>query len=477
MKERFPCNWLRRSVIPTLIPLLSGTSLLQAAPRDWTNTAGKVISAEFIKLEGETVHLKLSGEKIGKVAISQLSEADQRFVRQVVTPPPAKPDVPVASSPSIQPKRVAPKNWPNDAGPAVPAEFTKTWVYPAGTARKIGDDYWTPDGEQVWKDSTFRANTLSFINGHATARLSFKTSEAGHGLIDRSGKFVIGGDHPTAVPSGLMGIGDLGDNGLVAFAQEIDGQILWGYMDLTGKVVLEPKWYVAGRFSKGLAAVAAEKTTLTSTRSGGIAAAGKYNYINNKGETEIEGNWLLARPFSEEGFASVRLRPEGEGAKGPEQWAFVRTDGSLWVPGELMDRPADFKDGRLVTQTGIFDATGSQLLAAPEGYRLIDALDGSGVCILSSLYSGMPQRLVDRASGKCFGPILNFKYLYAFQEGLACFTLDGKDHGFIDRSGKIMIEPVLRGGRQFDQGYFVSNKSKSGKLEYWNTKGEVFIER
>jgi hypothetical protein len=64
-----------------LLALLFMTSTLSA--RTWTQAAtGKKIEAEMIKVEGDTVHLRLANGAIGKVKVSALSQADQDFITQ-----------------------------------------------------------------------------------------------------------------------------------------------------------------------------------------------------------------------------------------------------------------------------------------------------------------------------------------------------------------------------------------------------------
>ena len=50
--------------------------------RDWTNAAGKTISAELIALEGDDVTLKLADGKEYEISLTTLSEADGEFARQ-----------------------------------------------------------------------------------------------------------------------------------------------------------------------------------------------------------------------------------------------------------------------------------------------------------------------------------------------------------------------------------------------------------
>ena len=51
------------------------------APRAWTSSDGKAITAVFLGLEGESVKLKMADGKVVLVPLSRLSEADQAFAK------------------------------------------------------------------------------------------------------------------------------------------------------------------------------------------------------------------------------------------------------------------------------------------------------------------------------------------------------------------------------------------------------------
>lgn len=456
---------------------LAALQTIRAEFRDWESSDGRKTLAEFVKLDGDTIHLKLANGKIGKVEISKLSEVDQEFVRNLEKPPAKQPE----STPEVSPvkKPEGKIEWPNDAGMEIPEDVLKPFVYPEGSARKFGDEYWSPEGKQIWKDAQFRGNGLKFHNGFAKTQTSMNLSNSKPGLVNTDGVFVIGGTSTKALPEGTVGIGDHGDNGLTAFGQKVGNEVLWGYMDIDGKVVLEPKWQSAGRFSQGLAAVS-ETTSgpvyLQGLKANGILLAGKYKYINEKGEVVVPGDFQMAMPFGNDGLAAVWMPPEDETKKAAEAWAFVRKDGSILVLGTFLNQLAEFRNGRLVTADSIYNTEGEKIFSAPDKFALFDAPDDSGVCILKSLLSGFPHRLVDRKSGQCYGPLLNYKAIHMFSEGLACFSPDGKKYGYIDRSGKIVIEPRFSSSSNFESGCISVRDPETGKIEYRNKKGELFKE-
>lgn len=447
---------------------------VDAEGRIWESADGRKIEAAFVKLEAGIVHLKLGNDKIGKVEISKLSEADQVFLRNLNKQPTKNHEI----TPPAEPETKV--EWPNDAGMEIPPDLLQPLSHPPGTARKIGDEYWTPDGQQIWKDATFDGNGLTFFGDYAKAQTSRKLGQANYGLVNLEGVFVLGGDSAKPLPEGTIWIGDPGDDGLTAFSRKTGDEDLWGYMDQDGKVVLEPKWQSAGRFSEGLAAVSETKTKLVQLSAGSreILFAGKYNYIDAKGETIIPGDFHVARPFGKDGLAAVWLPPEDETKPSGEAWAFIRKEGSVFVPGEVLGRLAEFRDGRLVTSDAIYDAEGRKIFSAPDNFRLVDANDDSGVCLLIGSYK-RPHRLVHRKSGKCYGPELRYDLGLStgFSEGFACVgSLEGKIYGYIDRSGNMAIEPQFRSFSTFDGGYFSVANRETTKIEYWNSKGKLFKE-
>lgn len=56
--------------------------LSPVAARDWTNAAGKTIQADLVEVKGEIVVLKMTGGQIYNVTLSQLSAADQVFIKE-----------------------------------------------------------------------------------------------------------------------------------------------------------------------------------------------------------------------------------------------------------------------------------------------------------------------------------------------------------------------------------------------------------
>lgn len=71
---------MRTAVLFVLVACLAGTAV-QA--RTWTNTEGKTLEAELVKVENGQVYLKLAkNRKVHPLKIDSLSDADQKFIKQ-----------------------------------------------------------------------------------------------------------------------------------------------------------------------------------------------------------------------------------------------------------------------------------------------------------------------------------------------------------------------------------------------------------
>ena len=101
------------------------------------------------------------------------------------------------------------------------------------------------------------------------------------------------GSQPAPPPSYVRGTS-------MAFALPYEQTLLrtakWGYIDPTGKVIIEPAFQQAEAFSQGLAAVRIND---------------RWGYINTLGKTAIKPQYDAAEPFSD-GLAAVRVGGGGE---------------------------------------------------------------------------------------------------------------------------------------------------------------------
>ena len=100
---------------------------------------------------------------------------------------------------------------------------------------------------------------------------------------------------------------------------------LWGYIDQTGKMIIEPQFLSAGTFSEGTAPVCME-----------VNRARKWGYINEKGEIVIEPHFEQANSFSE-GLAAVFV---------DKLWGYIDRSGAFAIEPRIKRIAGSFHYGR-----------------------------------------------------------------------------------------------------------------------------------
>ncbi len=155
--------------------------------------------------------------------------------------------------------------------------------------------------------------------------------------IDKTGTVVIGPfERSTSFSDGLAAVG---------FGE--DDAVKWGYMDVTGTVVIQPRFDWVRGFSEGLAAV-------------GFPAnndAAKWGYIDKTGTLVIEARFDGADPFSE-GLAAVVVW-EGDAPR----WGYIDRSGELVIQPRF-EWAGEFSEGLAAVGTnsglcGYIDKTGA----------------------------------------------------------------------------------------------------------------------
>jgi hypothetical protein len=176
--------------------------------------------------------------------------------------------------------------------------------------------------------------------------------------------------------------------GVAPFAKAVDGELLFGYVDKKGKVVIEPVYQLAMPFSSGLASV--------------VEKGGKWGYINHKGEMAIAAQFATGSSFTPEGYAVAAMSNNLYGAidkKGTftinPKYQEVRIDGGRFIVKEN-------------NKFSIIDKKGN-VLVQPEFKDILP-------------FNGYPHTIA---------------------------SLDGASYGIIDRKGKFTVNPQFGGGAPF----------------------------
>lgn len=154
-----------------------------------------------------------------------------------------------------------------------------------------------------------------------------------HGFIDKTGDLVVvlPDDLRPGIDFGAEVTGRRGgfSEGLaivekLAFDDPEDPGFRYGYVDTSGKVVIQPAFSQATDFSEGLAAVAVTDTGVR-----------KWGYIDKTGTWVIQPQYESAWPFAE-GLASVALLvPESNGdgtSTSDRDWGYIDQAGAVVIP-------------------------------------------------------------------------------------------------------------------------------------------------
>jgi len=298
----------------------------------------------------------------------------------------------------------------------------------------------------------------------------------------RSGKQwgFVNRDDSMTVAASLAAVGWFGPEGLAA--AERGGK--WGFIDRTGRFVIEPQFDYAYNFACGLAHVqkgrgrnpksglidtsgrfvlavtfdsiwepcywaltyshgypertARYNATAYDTDLIGVVAGGQMGYVNRQGDIVIEPKFVEQTDMAfREGLKRVRLKPG-------DKDGYIDRTGRFEIPPQF-DSASDFFEGRALvrtgTRSGYIDKTGKLV---EEQLRHGDFSDG-----LATIQQAGKVGFIDR-SGKVVIEA-RFNAARGFAEGRAAVCLEGR-WGFIDRTGTVVIEPQFDRAGDFNGG-------------------------
>lgn len=253
----------------------------------------------------------------------------------------------------------------------------------------------------------------------------------------------------------------------------------YGFIDRSGKMVIQPQYEKARSFSEGLAAVA-EK--------------GKWGFIKTNGEWAIQPQFENARWFSD-GLCLVN--------KGGA-WMYINKKGEV-VTMPAAEKYHDFSNGKaLITilngkekKVGIIDVKGEYILKptyhvikpSKDGYakaKLNDRwgiIDATGKEVVEPIYEHIGNYYKGTTwakLGKEYGLVVNGKFtplagvldIWDFSEDLA-YAKKGEKVGFIDTKGNWVIEPKYDKVRAFSKGLAPVNVG--GKWGFIDKGGKLVI--
>ena len=276
----------------------------------------------------------------------------------------------------------------------VDGKFIINPTYKYATSFSEGLAFVTP--ENGFPTCIDKKGEIKFVLKEATQVSSFKSGLASvkikdkFGFIDNSGKIVI---NPQ-----FDGISDFSD-GLAAVGNKKDKDsedLIWGYIDNSGKIIINPQFKSAGDFKEGKALVSDGK---------------KYGYVDKKGLYAINPQFEDANEFSE-GLAGI---------KQGESWGFINTEGKIVINPQF-EAIASFKNGLAPVRSG------------KENWGYIDK---------EGKFAVNPQF---KAAAKFYGEFAP--------------VVSGDKIGLIDKQGKYIVNP------QFTD-IFTAYWSWSNNFSYW----------
>jgi len=256
---------------------------------------------------------------------------------------------------------------------------------------------------------------FAFSEGLAVAGKRVPNTNGRWGFIDETGKYVIDAKFVMVkrFSEGLAA---------VVFKENENSYQTVGYIDQSGRVVIPPQFSGEGgsvsdlAFSEGLAAVRVYKDKVY-----------KWGYIDKSGKVVIEPQFAAAGPFSE-GRAMVGIAEPSWTIN--YTWGFIDTEGR-WIAKPQFGSAGEFSEG--LAPVLMKDKVGFINLQGEIAIKPQFAPDGGGGCVRNGRVGAS-----------------------RFSEGLAAVQLKtgvwGREWGFIDRFGNWVIQPAFSCAAPFSEG-------------------------
>jgi hypothetical protein len=237
----------------------------------------------------------------------------------------------------------------------------------------------------------------------------------------------------------------------------------WGFVDLEGRVVIEPRYDSVTPFAEGLAGFEVGRTEESLGCGFTWARSGPRGFIDRCGTVVIPAEWPDACAFRE-GRAVVctggTMKPNpllsGLEVLSNRKYGYIDPTGRLVIPGEY-DLACSFSEGLAVVQIGDGICRARYGFIDADGIRIIPLTLTSAGSFRNGLAvvrrRGRKWRSVSLVMNPAGRVVLEVPYrgLDPFSEGLAA-ALSGEAYGFIDFDGHWVIEPQFDQVKPFENG-------------------------
>jgi hypothetical protein len=282
----------------------------------------------------------------------------------------------------------------------------------------------------------------------------------------------------------------------------------WGFIDANGKVVIEPRFRRAYDFEDGLAWVQTDKGVVYINAEGkavfappdharmrqfseGLAAfelKDKWGFLNRQGKVIVQPKYDDVSRFSE-GLAAVNVGAISIGFPRPDtrrggRWGFIDKMGRLVVPirfdwVDLHGFSGGLAQAFIREQSwfSYIDKNGTIVIrleySSPDSKRYIASANrfSEGLaCVSTSGSPGPFTGFIDKSGKFVIEP--HFHYASDFSEGLAVVEV-GTKAGYVDRSGRAVVAPQFDGADDFSGGLAAVRRGK--KWSFIDKRGKTII--
>lgn len=179
--------------------------------------------------------------------------------------------------------------------------------------------------EEVLSKKTYAKviSTYDHVSDFFSEGTCIVKSDGKYGVIDMKGKEIIPCTHER--------IYDCSDGMFLFYTKDENYNYWYGFLDKTGKIVVEPQYKDAGHFNDGLALVIRgnEKKSWIN----------EYAFINKKGEIVVDFNTYAKMQSFSEGLAAVNVENDNK-----DVWGYINTKGEV-VIAPTYGHAYSFSDG------------------------------------------------------------------------------------------------------------------------------------